>query len=76
MKQAILAVAIIGLLVRVYFVYHGTQVQSAAQTSKSQPAAAVAGAPKIPAATPTASAAAAAAPPNARRSSRRSGRCI
>ena len=36
MKQALLAVAIIGLLVRVYFVYHGTQVQTAAQTLKSQ----------------------------------------
>ena len=29
MKQASLAVAIIGLLIRVYFLYHGTQLQAA-----------------------------------------------
>ena len=35
MKQAILAIAIIGLLVRVYFVYYGAQAKTAAQTLKS-----------------------------------------
>lgn len=36
MKQAILAVAIIGLLARVYFVYYGAHAQTAAQTLKTQ----------------------------------------
>lgn len=36
MKQASLAVAIIGLLVRVYFIYHGAQLQTARNSLKSQ----------------------------------------
>ncbi len=36
MKQALLAVAIIGLLARVYFIYYGMPFQKAAQTLKSQ----------------------------------------
>ncbi len=35
MKQASLAVAIIGLLLRVYFLYHGSLTQSARQTVQS-----------------------------------------